>query len=69
MTENLQIELLKQQITSIINETQLSAGIVALILQSITKEYTALYSQQLEKEYNEYQKTIQKEQNGQPEEE
>lgn len=69
MTENLQIELLKQQIASIINGTQLSAGIVALILQSITKEYTALYSQQLEKEYNEYQKTTQKEQSGQSVEE
>ena len=54
MTENLQIELLRQQLNSIISNSELSMGVIEMVLY----QYSAIYSQQLEKEYKEYQENL-----------
>lgn len=56
MTENLQIELLKQQINSLVSQTTLPVGVLNLIFQDMAREMSEIYSQQLSKEYQEYQK-------------
>lgn len=58
MTENLQIELLRQQLNSIISNSELSMGVIEIVLYQFSKEYSAMYSQQLEKEYREYQESL-----------
>lgn len=58
MTENLQIELLKQQLNSIISNSELSMGVIEIVLYQFSKEYSTMYSQQLEKEYREYQENL-----------
>lgn len=58
MTENLQIELLKQQLNSIISNSELSMGVIEIVLYQFSKEYSTMYSQQLEKEYREYQESL-----------
>lgn len=59
MTENLQIEFLKQQLNSIISNSKLSMGIIEMVLYQFSKEYSTIYSQQLATEYEEYQKGLQ----------
>lgn len=58
MTENLQIELLRQQLNSIISNSKLSMGVIEMVLYQLSKEYSAIYSRQLEKEYKEYQESL-----------
>lgn len=58
MTENLQIELLRQQLNSIISNSELSMGVIEMVLYQLSKEYSAIYSRQLEKEYKEYQENL-----------
>ena len=58
MTENLQIELLRQQLNSIISNSELSMGVIEMVLYQFSKEYSTIYSQQLEKEYKEYQEQL-----------
>lgn len=58
MTENLQIELLRQQLNSIISNSELSMGVIEMVLYQLFKEYSAIYSRQLEKEYKEYQENL-----------
>lgn len=58
MTENLQIELLKQQLNSVISSSELSMGVIEIVLYQFFKEYSTIYSQQLEKEYKEYQEQL-----------
>lgn len=60
MTINLQIELLKQQLSTIISNSELPEGIIEIVLQQFSREYSTLYSQQLEKEYKEYQENLKK---------
>lgn len=60
MTINLQIELLKQQLGTIISNSELPEGIIEIVLQQFSREYSTLYSQQLEKEYKEYQENLKK---------
>lgn len=66
MTENLQIELLKQQLNSVISSSELPMGVIEIVLYQFLKEYSTIYSQQLEKEYKEYQEQLknQKEKSG-----
>ena len=66
MTENLQIELLRQQLNSIVSNSELSMGVIEMVLYQFSKEYSIIYSQQLEKEYKEYQEQLknQKEKSG-----
>lgn len=66
MTENLQIELLRQQLNSIVSNSELSMGVIEMVLYQFSKEYSTIYSQQLEKEYKEYQEQLknQKEKSG-----
>ncbi len=58
MTENLQIELLKQQLNSVISSSELPMGVIEIVLYQFLKEYSIIYSQQLEKEYKEYQEQL-----------
>lgn len=58
MTENLQIELLRQQLNSIISNSELSMGVIEMVLYQLSKEYSVIYSRQLEKEYKEYQENL-----------
>lgn len=62
MTDNLKIEILKQQLNGIINNTQLPLGIINLIVQTFAKELNDLYIQTTQKEYEEYQKELKEEQ-------
>ena len=43
MTENLQIELLKQQLRSTVSSSKLSMGVIETILYQFLKEYSAIY--------------------------
>lgn len=54
--ENLKIESCISQLKTIINDSGLSIGVVYLIFSNLLKEIEKLYMQQIDKEYNNYQK-------------
>lgn len=54
--ENLKIESCINQLKTIINDSGLSIGVVYLIFSNLLKEIEKLYMQQINKEYNNYQK-------------
>lgn len=54
--ENLKIESCISQLKTIINDSGLSIGVVYLIFSNLLREIEKLYMQQINKEYNNYQK-------------
>ena len=60
MKDNLKIELFKTQLNEVISKSNLPIGIVYLILKDTLNELTILYNQQVNQEYQEYQKSLEK---------
>ena len=54
MTKNLQINLLSQQLTNILNQSNLEAGIIVLVLHNLYLQAESALNQQLEKDYKDY---------------
>lgn len=61
MTDNLQIELLKQQLNTLVASSKLPEGVINLVLQTFAKEYSDLYIRKVEAEYQEYQQSLKEE--------
>ena len=61
MTDNLQIELLKQQLNTLVVSSKLPEGVINLVLQTFAKEYSDLYIRKVEAEYQEYQQSLKEE--------
>lgn len=60
MKDNLKIELFKTQLNDVISNSNLSVGIVYLVLKDILNELSILYNQQVNQEYQEYQQSLEK---------
>lgn len=59
MTKNLKIHLLSQQITDLLNQTDLEAGVIVLILKNLAIQAELVLNEQINKDYQDYLKELQ----------